>query len=111
MQSGVRLKQSAFLVDLLALCGAIGIVIGGLIVRDRLPIIPLADGDTWRYLYPELSWLSGLGFQQTYGRDWLYPALLAGILNVAGDFCAITCDEINGFEPRISYFAAILAGD
>jgi hypothetical protein len=91
MQSGVRLKQSAFLVDLLALCGAIGIVIGGLIVRDRLPIIPLADGDTWRYLYPELSWLSGLGFQQTYGRDWLYPALLAGILNVAGDFCAITC--------------------
>jgi hypothetical protein len=90
MQSGVRLKRSAFLLDLLALCGAIGIVIGGLIVRDRMPIIPLADGDTWGYLYPELSWLSGLGFQQTYGRDWLYPALLAGILNVSGDFSAIT---------------------
>jgi hypothetical protein len=55
-----------------------------------MPIIPLADGDTWGYLYPGLSWLSGLGFQQTYGRDWLYPALLAGILNVSGDFCAIT---------------------
>ncbi len=90
MQSDVRLKQSALLLDLLALCVAIGFVIGGLIVRGRFPIIPLADGDTWGYLYPELSWLSGLGFQQTYGRDWLYPALLAGILNVSGDFCAIT---------------------
>jgi hypothetical protein len=90
MQSDVRLKQSALLLDLLALCVAIGFVIGGLMVRDRLPIIPLADGDTWGYLYPELSWLSGLGFQQTYGRDWPYPALLAGILDVSGDFCAIT---------------------
>jgi hypothetical protein len=90
MQSDVRLKQSALLLDLLALCVAIGFVIGGLMVRDRLPIIPLADGDTWGYLYPELSWLSGLGFQQTYGRDWLYPALLAGILDVSGDFCAST---------------------
>ncbi len=90
MQSDVRLKQSALLLDLLALCVAIGFVIGGLIVRGRLPIIPLADGDTWGYLYPGLSWLSGLGFQQTYGRDWLYPALVAGILNVSGDFCAIT---------------------
>jgi hypothetical protein len=90
MQSDVRLKPSALLLDLLALCVAVGFVIGGLIVRCRMPIIPLADGDTWGYLYPELSWLSGLGFQQTYGRDWLYPALLAGILNVSGDFCAIT---------------------
>jgi hypothetical protein len=90
MQSDVRLKRSALLLDLLALCVAIGFVIGGLIVRGRLPIIPLADGDTWGYLYPGLSWLSGFGFQQTYGRDWLYPALLAGILNVSGDFCAIT---------------------
>jgi hypothetical protein len=90
MQSDVRLKQSALLLDLLALCVAIGFVIGGLIVRDRLPIIPLADGDTWGYLYPELSWLSGLGFQQTYGRGWLYPALQARILGVSGDFCAIT---------------------
>ena len=90
MQRYVRLKPSALLLDLLALCVAVGFVIGGLIVRGRMPIIPLADGDTWGYLYPGLSWLSGLGFQQTCGRDWLYPALLAGILNVSGDFCAIT---------------------
>jgi hypothetical protein len=90
MQSGLRLNQSALLWELFAFCGIIGIVIGGLITRSRFPIVPIADGDTWGYLYPELSWLSGLGFQQTYGRDWLYPALLAGILNAAGDFCAVT---------------------
>jgi hypothetical protein len=95
MQSDVRLKQSALLLDLLALCVAIGFVIGGLIVRDRLPIIPLADGDTWGYLCPELSWLSGLGFQQTYGRGgcilrcrrgyWVSAAIFARLLT-SSDF-------------------------
>lgn len=90
MRSGERLNQSKSLFDLLALCAAVVFVIGGLIVRSQLPSIPLADGDTWGYLRPALSWLSGLGFQQTYGRDWLYPALLAGILKIGGDFTAIT---------------------
>ena len=90
MERGKRLNQSKSLFDLLALCAAIIVLIGGLIVRSRLPITPLADGDTWGYLRPALSWLSGLGFQQTYGRDWLYPALLAAILKISGDFSAIT---------------------
>ena len=80
----------AFPSNLLALILAIAAVIGGLIVRMGFPDIPLADGDTWGYLHPALSWLSGLGFHQTCGRDWLYPALLAGILKIGGDFCAIT---------------------
>src|SRR5258707_5934041 len=75
---------------LFPLCAVIGVMIGGLIVRLWLPIVPLSDGDTWGYLRPALHWLSGLGFQQTYGRDWLYPALLAGILKISGDFHAIT---------------------
>jgi hypothetical protein len=75
--------------DLLVLCAAVAILLGGLIVRARLPIIPLSDADTWGYLRPALHWLSGLGFEQTYGRDWLYPALLAGILKISGDFHAI----------------------
>jgi len=90
MECDARLNQSRFLFDLFVLCAAVAVVLGGLIVRARMPITPLADGDTWGYLRPALSWLSGLGFQQTYGRDWLYPALLAGILKVSGDFCAIT---------------------
>jgi hypothetical protein len=76
--------------DLLIFCAVVAVMIGGLVVRIRMPIAPLADGDTWGYLRPALSWLSGLGFQQTYARDWLYPALLAGILKISGDFCAIT---------------------
>jgi hypothetical protein len=82
--------SGAFPSNLLTLIMVIAAVTGGLIVRTGFPDIPLADGDTWGYLHPALSWLSGLGFHQTYGRDWLYPALLAGILNIGGDFCAIT---------------------
>jgi hypothetical protein len=90
MERVARLKQFEFLFDLFVLCAAVAVIFGGLIVRARLPVAPLADADTWGYLRPALSWLSGLGFQQTYGRDWLYPALLAGILKISGDFCAIT---------------------
>jgi hypothetical protein len=90
MQRATRFNQSGFLFDLFVLSAAVAVILGGLIVRARLPIAPLADADTWGYLRPALSWLSGLGFQQTYGRDWLYPALLAGILKISGDFCAIT---------------------
>jgi len=90
MARAPRLKQSDVLFDLLVSCAVVAIVLGGLIVRARLPVIPLADGDTWGYLHPALSWLSGYGFQQTYGRDWFYPALVAGTLKASGDFCAIT---------------------
>jgi hypothetical protein len=76
--------------ELVSFCAIFGIAIAGLLIRARLPVVPLADGDTWGYLRPALCWLSGLGFEQTYGRDWLYPALLAGILKISGNFCAIT---------------------
>jgi hypothetical protein len=62
-----RLNQSDVLFDLLVAYAAVAILLGGLIVRARLPVTPLADGDTWGYLRPALSWLSGFGFQQTYG--------------------------------------------
>jgi hypothetical protein len=90
MERSSRQHQSKLPLDRLLICVAVLLMIGGVIVRTRIPIIPLADGDTWGYLRPALSWLSGFGFAQTYGRDWLYPALLAGILRVGGDFSAIT---------------------
>ena len=90
MHRTARLSQFGFLFDLVAVCIVIGIATAGLLLRARLPVGPLADGDTWGYLRPALNWLSGLGFEQTYGRDWLYPALLARILKVSGAFCAIT---------------------
>ena len=57
--------------------------------RSAMPPAPIADPDTWGYLNPALSWLSGLGFQQTDGRDWLYPALLALFLKTTGAFAGI----------------------
>ncbi|MBV8098821.1 MAG: hypothetical protein JOZ31_06665 [Verrucomicrobia bacterium] len=71
------------------LCLAFALVIGALAVRAPLPAIPIPDGDTWGYLRPALCWLSGLGFRQTYGRAWLYPALLTGILKITGGFAGI----------------------
>jgi hypothetical protein len=53
------------------------------------PAIPLADPDTWGYLNPALSWLSGTGFVQAGGRDWLYPALVALFLKTTGSFTGI----------------------
>lgn len=53
------------------------------------PPVPLADNDTWGYLNPALTWLSGLGFQQTDGRDWFYPTLLALFLKTTGTFAGI----------------------
>jgi len=102
MQRAARLNQSGFLFDLLVLCAAVAIMLGGLVVRFRLPIVPLADGDTWGYLRPALSWLSGPGFPDALGRDWLYPALLAGILHISGDFRAIT------YTQHFLGFAAML---
>ena len=90
MQRSRRLSQFGGLFELLTICTGVAMVAAGLIVRSRLPAVPMADGDTWGYLHPALCWLSGLGFQQTFGRDWLYPALLAGILKVSGNFCAVT---------------------
>ncbi|MEP6669976.1 MAG: hypothetical protein ABJF10_12530 [Chthoniobacter sp.] len=57
--------------------------------RVEWPAVPLADGDTWGYLRPALTWLSGAGFQQTEGRDWPYPAMLALFLKMTGSFSGI----------------------
>jgi hypothetical protein len=53
------------------------------------PAVPFADPDTWGYLNPALSWLSGLGFHQAGGRDWFYPALLTLFLKTTGSFAGI----------------------
>jgi hypothetical protein len=53
------------------------------------PSVPIADRDTWGYLSPALTWLSGLGFRQVDGRDWLYPAMVALFLKSTGSFAGI----------------------
>jgi hypothetical protein len=57
--------------------------------RSAMAPVPISDPDSWGYMNPALSWLSGLGLQQTSGRDWLYPAFLAFFLKTTGSFSGI----------------------
>jgi hypothetical protein len=67
------------------------------------PAMPLSDADTWGYLNPALSWLSGLGFRQTDGRDWFYPAFVALFLKTTGSFAGIV-----GWQKALGLAADIL---
>ena len=77
-------------INALGLVCVLGAIFWGAILRSHFPSTPLSDPDTWGYLNPALSWLGRLGFQQTNGRSWLYPAILAAILKIGGDFSWIT---------------------
>lgn len=57
--------------------------------RAPLAPVPFGDPDTWGYINPALSWLSGQGFQQTNGRDWLYPGLVTLFLKTTGSFAGV----------------------
>jgi hypothetical protein len=73
-------------VDVLAIVLLSVGVIWGIVQRTYLPAVPLMTADSWGYLNPALSWLSGQGFQETAGRDWFYPAILFVTIKVGGDF-------------------------
>ena len=57
--------------------------------RSLWPQWPISDPDTWGYLHPALSKLSGGPFKHTYGRNFIYPGFLYLILRVCTDFRAI----------------------
>ena len=63
----------------------------GLAARTRFawPPWPVADPDTWGYLAPGLGKLEGKGFVHTYGRNFLYPGFVYGLLRFGGTFRAI----------------------
>jgi hypothetical protein len=58
--------------------------------RFHLPAWPLADADTWGYLNPALSKLTGGAFQHTGGRNFVYPGFLFLVLGTFKSFGAIT---------------------
>jgi len=62
----------------------------GAFQRFHLPLWPLADADTWGYLNPALSKLTGGAFQHTGGRNFVYPGFLFLILGTFKSFTAIT---------------------
>ncbi len=73
--------------------------------QARVPLapIPFGDPDTWGYINPALSWLSGQGFQQTNGRDWLYPGLVTLFLKTTGSFAGVFY-----WQQALGYLAIIL---
>lgn len=58
-------------------------------LRQGLPNVAIADPDSWGYLHPALSWMSDRGFQQTNGRDWLYPAMVGLFVKTTGSIAGI----------------------
>ena len=58
-------------------------------VRFAWPQWPLSDSDTWGYLNPALSKLTGQGFVHTYGRNFVYPGWVYLLLRCTGTFQAI----------------------
>jgi hypothetical protein len=64
-------------------------IIWGIQQRYKLPATPLLTPDSWGYLHPALSWIGGTGFEQTDGRGWFYPAILALIIKATGNFSCI----------------------
>jgi hypothetical protein len=79
--------RSSFLkIDIVGLLLLLAGVAWGIKQRSGLPAVPLLTPDSWGYLHPALSWLGGAGFQQSEGRDWLYPAIVALILRLGSDF-------------------------
>lgn len=62
------------------------IVLGAARLRWAWPAVPLADADTWGYLNPALSELTGGHFRHTYARNFVYPGWVWVLLRAGGDF-------------------------
>jgi hypothetical protein len=69
-------------------------------LRSRVPADPIADRDTWGYLSPALSKLTGGEFGHTY-RNFIYPGFLFLLLRAFGDFRAINVAQ---------HFLGLIAG-
>ncbi len=82
-------RAFTFALALLPLVALAVVLVLGAVARFSVPNFPIPDFDSPGYLSPAISWLSGEGFRQAAGRDWLYPAFLALVLKTAGSFSAI----------------------
>lgn len=72
-------------------------IVWGIKQRYGLPATPLLTPDYWGYLHPALAWIGGAGFQQTDGRAWFYPAILALTIKATGNFSyIIRCQQFLG---------------
>ena len=71
-----------------------GVLVGvifwhGATLRLRIPQTPLVDADSWGYLAPGFSKLTGGYFAHTFGRNFVYPGFVFTLLCVWGNFEAL----------------------
>jgi hypothetical protein len=66
--------------------GLVVLLLAGWRMRADLPLAGLSDGDTWGYLMPAMSFLSGDGIVDVQEREWVYPAFVAAAIRVTGSF-------------------------
>ncbi len=82
------------------------VMIYAVVLRCRIPHLPISDPDTWGYLAPALSWIDGKGFVQMHGRGWLYPAFVALCLRL-GSFPALAViQQILGLVSGVFFLLA-----
>ena len=83
------------------------VFVTALFLRLSLPGLPLTDPDTWGYLFPALSEMSGSGFLQTHGRGIFYPLFLLGILEASHDlFAIVSVQHLLGLLSGILWWLA-----
>lgn len=87
---------------------AAGVIFGAAVVRLRLDPVAISDQDTWGYLNPALCWLSGHGFQQSSGRDWLYPAMVGLGLTLTGSVKGlVVLQQVLGILSGLLFWAVL----
>jgi len=75
----------------------------GAFERFTLPATPFSDPDTWGYLYPALSGLTRGVFVHTYGRTFVYPLFVYGILGGFHDFV-----YVSAFQHLLGLLSGVL---
>ena len=70
-------------------------------IRFGIPQTPLVDEDSWGYLRPGFSKLTGGDFTHAFGRNFLYPTFVFIVLCLAGNYEAL---------PVVQHLFGLLTG-
>lgn len=73
--------------------------------RFSIPRVPIPDPDTWGYLCPALTWLSGEGMVQTAARGMAYPVFMLLALCSGRSFDSIvTMQQLAGLAAGMAWW-------
>lgn len=84
----------------------LAVMVWAVVLRCRIPHLPISDPDTWGYLAPAISWIDGMGFVQMHGRGWLYPAFVAVCLRIGSFETLAIVQQILGIISGVFFIFA-----